>query len=187
MYKINMMTNSHFRKVLMTAVFAVGITGLPNTFAQAQTPINTVCKTGLDADLPAIKTKVANMAEDLKHLKQAKQNSRASTSALREEILAIDQELGPWRTRHKTAAALAGESASTYALYKAEWIDTGEFNRLNDKINFRKTKHQDYKQARAQYQAETAKFEALGAKYQHIARDLLDSDRDCAGAKAALE
>ena len=187
MYKINMMTNSHFRKVLMVAVFAVGLTGLPNTSAQAQTPINTVCKTGSDADLPAIKIKVANMAEDLKQLKQAKQNSRASTSALRDEILAIDQELGPRRTRHKTAAELAGESASTYALYKAEWIDTGALNRLNDTINFRKTKHQDYKQARAQYQAETAKFEALGAKYQHIARDLLDSDRDCAGAKAALE
>ena len=175
--------------MIIATALTVNLTGLSNTLAQAQTPsnpVNTVCKTGSDVDLPEIKTKIADMAEELKRLKQVKQSSRTNTATLRAEILAIDQELGPWRARHKTAATLAGETAGTYAVYKAEWIDTGELNRLNDKINLRKTKHQDYKLVRAQYQSENTKFEALGAKYQHIARDLLDRDRDCAAAQAAL-
>jgi len=196
-----MMKNFQIHKTIMATAFAVALTGLSNASAQAQTPdtpsdtssgntvassANTVCKTGSDADLPEIKSKVAKLAEDLKRLKQVKQNSRAHTSVLRSEILAIDQELGPWRARHKTAAEQAGASADTYAVYKTNWIDTGALGRLNDKISLRKTKHADYKRVRAQYQRENTEFEALGSKYQHIARDLLDRDRDCAAAQAAL-
>lgn len=179
----------HFQKITIATVLAVSLTGFTNTpaQAQAQAPVNTVCKTGSDADLPEIKIKVANMAEALKLLKQAKQNSRENTSLLRSEILAIDQELVPWRARHKTAAELAGETAATYAAYKTEWIDTGELTRLNDKLILRTAKYQDHKLVRAQYQVEKTEFEALGAKYQYIARDLLDRDRDCAAAQAALK
>lgn len=194
MYKIDMMINLHIQKMLIATAFVVSLGSVSTASAQEQMPtnpainttVNTVCKTGSDVDLPEIKAKIAKMAEDLKSLKQSKQNSRASTSALRAEILAIDQELGPWRVRHKTAAELAGETADTYAAYKTEWIDTGELVRLNDKINLRKTKHQDYKLVRAHYETENAEFVSLGAKYQHIARDLLDRDRDCAAARAAL-
>lgn len=182
-----MVKNYYIQKAIMATVLVVALASLSNTFAQAQIPANTVCKTGSDVDLPEIKSKVASMAEDLKRLKQVKQNSRAGVSVLRSEIMAIDQELGPWRVRHKIAAEQAGETADTYAVYKANWIDTGELARLNATINLRKTKHQDYKQARAQYQDENTEFKALGTKYQHIARDLLDRDRDCAAAIMALE
>jgi len=185
-YKICMTINLHFHKIVTATVLMLALMGLSNTPAQAQAPANTVCKTGLDADLPEIKTKVANMADALKRLKQKKQNSSANISMLRNEILAIDQELGPRRARHKAAAERAGETAATYEVYKAEWISSGELERLNGKINLRKSKHQDYKLARTQYQIEKTEFEALGAKYQHIARDLLDRDRDCAAAQAAL-
>jgi len=153
----------------------------PSTLAE-----NVVCKTGSDANLPVIKIQVANMASELKRLKQAKQNSRAGTDRLRTEILTIDQVLKPLRERHKSAAAQAGSSTSAYALYKANWLDTGELARLNDKIRNRKQKHAQYKTVRTGYQNEKAAFETLGAKYQYIARDLLDRDRDCAGALAAL-
>ena len=159
------------------------------SFAQTptnQAPANAVCKTGSDADLPVIKIKVANMASRLKRLKQAKQTTRSRVAKLRTEILSIDQVLTPWRTRHKSAAERAGKTESTYAVYKSNWIDTGELNKLNAKIRLRKLKHADYKRLRTQYKNENAEFEALGAKYQHIARDLLDQDRDCAGAMAAL-
>jgi Zn-finger nucleic acid-binding protein len=181
------MKNFKIQQAILTTIISVACVGLSNASAQTQTPANTVCKTGSDVDLPEIKSKVANMAEDLKRLKQVKQNSRAGASVLRSEILAIDQELGPWRARHKIAAEQAGETVDTYAVYKAEWIDTGELERLNATINLLKTKHQDYKQARAQYSAENTEFKALGTKYQHIARDLLDRDRDCAAAIMALE
>lgn len=186
-----MMINFDIQKTLVVAALTIGLTGFSVVPAHAQIPpnqipANTVCKTGRDADLPVIKIKVANMASKLKRLKLTKQNSRARTSVLRSEILTIDQMLGSWRTRHKTAAAQAGASANTYAVYKANWIDTGELARLNDKINLRKTKHTDYKRVRAQYQRENTEFEALGTRYQYIARDLLDSDRDCAAAQAAL-
>ncbi len=153
----------------------------PSTLAE-----NVICKTGSDANLPVIKIQVADMASELKRLKQAKQNSRARTDRLRTEILAIDQVLKPLRERHKSAAAQASSSVSAYDLYKANWLDTGELARLNDKIRGRKQKHADYKTVRESYQAEKTAFETLGAKYQYIARDLLDRDRDCAAALAAL-
>jgi len=174
-------------KIVYFTFMALALSILPASFALAQSPANTVCKTGSDADLPVIKTKIANMAAKLKRLKQSKKNSRARTEALRTEILAIDKTLSPWRARHKAAAAQASASASTYAVYKANWIDTGELKRLNDKINLRKLKHADYKRVRARYQSENAEFKALSTRYQNIARDMLDRDRDCAAAKIALQ
>ena len=190
------MKRNYIPKTILTALLAVSLAGFSGVFAAAQVPANqvpantannTICKTGQDTDLPVIKIKIANMASKLKRLKQAKKNSRSRTDALRTEILAIDQKLGPWRTRHKAAASQAGNSANTYAVYKANWIDTGELKRLNDKINLRKLKHADYKRARAQYQAENTEFKALSTRYQSIARDMLDRDRDCAAAKFALQ
>ena len=137
-------------------------------------------------DLPVIKIQVADMATELKHLKQARSISRVQTDKLHAEILAIDQALKPLRERHKSAAAQASSSISAYEVYKANWLDTGELDRLNDQIRNRKQKHAQYKSVRANYEAEKAAFEDLGAKYQYIARDLLDRDRDCAGAMTAL-
>ena len=174
-------------KIILSTFIAIGLVILSTGSAAAQAPANTVCKTGTDADLPVIKVKIANIASKLKRLKQSKQNTRARTETLRTEILAIDEKLGPWRTRHKTAAAQAGASANTYAVYKANWIDTGELKRLNDKIKLRKLKHADYKRVRAQYQNENTEFKALSTRYQNIARDMLDRDRDCAAAKFALQ
>ncbi len=185
-------------QIIIIIVSAICFAGVKASFVQAQTqaqtqtqsqiqaPANRVCKTGSDADLPEIKTKIAKMADELKRLKQAKQTALVNTSTLRGDIVAIDQGLGPWRVRHKVAAELAGSSAEAYATYKAEWIDAGELERLNANINLRKVKHQDYKLVLAQYQAVKTQFETLGAKYQHIARDLLDRDRDCDAAKTAL-
>ncbi|MCF6220043.1 MAG: hypothetical protein L3J65_02925 [Robiginitomaculum sp.] len=174
-------------KIVYSTLMALALTILPANLAVAQSPANAICKTGSDADLPVIKIKIANMASKLKRLKQSKKNSRARTDALRTEILAIDQTLSPWRARHKAAAAQASTSANNYAVYKANWLDTGELRRLNDKINHRKLKHTDYKQVRAQYQSENAEFKALSTRYQNIARDMLDRDRDCAAAKIALQ
>lgn len=182
-----MMKRNYIQKTILAASFVVSLVGFSGVFATAQAPANTVCKTGRDADLPVIKIKIANMGSKLKRLKQTKKNSRARTDALRTEILAIDQMLGPWRTRHKSAAAQAGQSENTYAVYKANWIDTGELRRLNDKINLRKLKHGDYKRVRAQYQSENTEFKELSTRYQTIARDMLDRDRDCAAAKFALQ
>ncbi len=173
-------------KIMRTPFIAIVLMSISAGSAFAQTPPNSICKTGSDADLPVIKIKIGNMASKLKRLKQTKQNSRARVASLRTEILSIDQVLTPWRARHKSAAERAGQTESTYAVYKANWIDTGELNKLNAKIRLRKLKHADYKRLRAQYQSENAEFEALGAKYQHIARDLLDRDHDCAAAQAAL-
>lgn len=172
-------------KKTRTTILAIILSGIFAGTGFTQTP-NTICKTGYDANLPIIKIKVANMASKLKRLKQSKQNSRARIAVLRAEILAIDEILTPWRKRHKKAAKKAGKSAKKYSVYKANWIDTGELTKLNAQINLRKVKHQEYKQVREQYQRENTEFEALGAKYQHIARDLLDRDRDCAAAQAAL-
>lgn len=174
-------------KIIRSTFIAIGLVILSTGSAAAQAPANTVCKTGSDADLPVIKIKIANMASKLKRLKQTKQNSRARTDALRAEILAIDETLGSWRARHKAAAANASASQNTYAVYKANWIDTGELRRLNDKINLRKLKHADYKRVRAQYQRENTEFKALSTRYQNIARDMLDRDRNCAAAKFALQ
>ncbi len=174
-------------KIVYSTFIALALTILSAGFALAQSPANTVCKTGTDADLPVIKIKIANMASKLKRLKQSQKNSRARTDALRTEILAIDQTLSPWRARHKAAASQASASANTYAAYKANWIDTGELRRLNDKIKQRKLKHADYKRVRAIYQSENAEFKALSTRYQNIARDMLDRDRDCAAAKIALQ
>ena len=175
---------------MIATICVVNLSGFSALQAAAQasnnTANNTICKTGSDADLPVIKIKIANMASKLKRLKQTRQNSRARTESLRTEILAIDQTLGPWRVRHKTAAAQASKSENTYGVYKANWIDTGELRRLNDKINLRKLKHADYKQLRAQYQTENTEFKNLGDRYQYIARDLLDRNRDCAAAQTAL-
>ncbi len=173
------------------SVFFIGVLIAAGRFnsAHGQTstpPQNVICKTGSDADLPKIKTQVADMAAKLKRLKQARQSARAKTDQLRTEILGIDEILKPFRARHKSAAKQAGSSTSAYEVYKANWLDTGELVRLNDKIRDRKQKHAAYKTARATYQTEKAAFETLGAKYQYIARDLLDRDRDCAGAMAAL-
>lgn len=179
------MKRNYIQKTILTA--ALGLGGFSGAFAHAQTPAPSICKTGSDADLPVIKVKIANMASKLKRLKQSKQNVRARTETLRTEILAIDQTLGPQRTRHQTAAAQASASANTYAVYRANWIDTGELRRLNDKIKLRKLKHADYKRVRAQYQSENAEFKALSTRYQNIARDMLDRDRDCAAAKFALQ
>ncbi len=157
--------------------------------AGAQTPApprNAICKTGSDADLPEIKAQVADMATELKRLKQARQTARSRTDKLHREILALDQVIKPLRVRHKSAAQQAGSSTSAYALYKANWLDTGELDRLNGNISLRKQKHTAYKIARTDYQNQKSAFETLGAKYQYIARDLLDRDRDCAGARAAL-
>ena len=182
-----MMKRNYIQKTILSASLVIGLVGFSGVLASAQVPANVVCKTGTDVDLPVIKIKIANMASKLKRLKQAKKNSRARTDALRTEILAIDQTLGPWRTRHKIAASRASASESSYAVYKANWIDTGELRRLNDKINLRKLKHADYKRVRAQYQAENTEFKALSTRYQNIARDMLDRDRDCAAAKFALQ
>ena len=177
------------RFFLYILLIAVPVSGGISGLAYGQTsipPANVICKTGSDANLPEIRSQVADMASELKRLKQAQQNSRARTDRLRTEILAIDQGLKPLRERHKSAAAQASSSTSDYALYKANWLDTGELARLNDKIRNRKQKHAQYKTVRAGYQNEKTAFEALRAKYQYIARDLLDRDRDCAAAQAAL-
>lgn len=182
------MKNMRILKILLTAIIWFGFAGIATAQTPGnQAPVNTVCKTGSDTDLPVIKIKITNMASKLKRLKQTKQNSRARVDRLRTEILSIDQTLGPWRSRHKTAAEQAGVSTSTYAVYKANWIDTGELRRLNDKINLRKVKHADYKRVRDSYQIENTEFKALSTRYQNIARDMLDRDRDCAAAKFALQ
>jgi len=178
-----------FRFYLSVYLLCLLMTGRVAGLAYGQTPVppaNVICKTGLDADLPEIKAQVSGMAAELKGLKQARQAARAQTDKLHAEILAIDQALKPLRARHKSAAEQASSSTSTYEVYKANWLDTGELARLNDQIRDRKQKHAEYKTVRTEYQTEKAAFEALGAKYQYIARDLLDRDRDCAGAMAAL-
>jgi len=184
-YETHMMIRFFLVVFLVAAPVLGGVFGV--ALAQTPTPpANVICKTGSDVDLPVIRILVADMASELKRLKQVKQSSRAGTDRLRTEILTIDQVLKPLRERHKSAAAQASSSTSTYALYTANWLDTGELARLNDKIRTRKQKHAAYKTVRAGYQAEKAAFETLGAKYQYIARDLLDRDRDCAAAQAAL-
>ena len=177
---------NHMKKInrLLVLLLSLVLTG---SFAFAQNANqNSYCKTGTDANLPVLKLQIKNMADSLSRLKRDRQNLRTPLDGLKEEILALDEELKPLRSRHQKAAKKASKSAKSYAKYKAKWLDTGELERLNTMIKTRKQKHALYKQKRTQYLNIDKRFKALANSYEHIARDTLDKNRDCQSASIAL-
>ncbi len=147
---------------------------------------NSYCKTGSDASLPVIKIKINNMKNSLTRQKTQIQNLRAPLEPLKDEILALDAKIKPMRSNHQKAAKKAQKSAKSYEKYKQKWLDTGELDRLNSMIKSRKQKHAIYKQKRREFISSNEKFKALAKRYEQIARDMLDKNRDCQAASNAL-
>ncbi len=170
------------KKRLCIAALALTLIGVS---AVAQD--NSYCKTGDDMDLPVLKQKIQALASRVAQDKKIRTDIRTQLEPLKNEILVLDKQIKPLRAKHQKAARKSQKSAKSYAKYKAKWLDTGELDRLNGLIKSRKQKYTNYKQMLAQYRAADTAFTAGANRYRHIARDLLDKNRDCGAAKLALQ
>ena len=170
------------KKILTCVGFGL-LLAAQSSFAQD----NSYCKTGSDADLSVLKQKIQSMAAHIAQQKKIRTDLRAQLEPLKDEILSLDKQIKPLRDKHQKASRKSQKSAKSYAKYKSKWLDSGELERLNGMIKTRKAKYSRYQQMLSQYRAADNAFQTSASRYRYIARDLLDKNRDCAAARAALQ
>ncbi len=145
------------------------------------------CKTGSDADLPTIRVKYNALSAQINTLTAALKPLQQRYEKHGQDMEDAKSAYEPMKTAFKAAKARAQTDEDYRSTYKSNWIYSGKLDLLNELIDAYNEQNNYQIELWPDIERLQDQRTALKEKRKSIGRDMLDRDRNCAGALAALQ
>ncbi len=162
--------------------------GTPTNSTESAPKAPPWCKTGSDADLIHLRVKMDAIKTERRDILKKKKTLEAQLQRHQAAINAVADPIKTMLTEYRADMAAKNAGNLDSESLNAKWVNSGRLRRGNEMIAASNEQKQQASKIRNEINnLYNVYYKPLDDKYTHVGRDMLERDRDCAGALIALK